>query len=113
MREAVRFAPEHVVDVYLTEAAAERYPEIAGAARDAGLWLHETADDVLAAMSPDAQGVLAVARTWTTSLDDVLAGTAGERRDGGAGTAARRPAGGGPGPRERGGRDPRRRRRGC
>jgi len=88
VREAVRFAPEHVVDVYLTEAAAERYPEIAGAARDAGLWLHETADDVLAAMSPDAQGVLAVARTWTTSLDDVLAGTAGERRDG-AGPAPR------------------------
>lgn len=81
VREAVRFAPERVVDVYLTAGAAARYPEIGDAARDAGLYLHETADDVLAAMSPDAQGVLAVARTWSTSLDDVLAGTAGERLD--------------------------------
>ncbi|MFC8732422.1 TrmH family RNA methyltransferase [Luteimicrobium sp. NPDC057192] len=82
VREAVRFAPERVVDVYLTAASAERYPEIADAARDAGLWLHETADDVLAAMSADAQGVLAVARTWTTSLDDVLPRASGERSDG-------------------------------
>lgn len=81
VREAVRFAPERVVDVYLTAGAAARYPEIGDAAHDAGLYLHETADDVLAAMSPDAQGVLAVARTWSTSLDDVLAGTAGERLD--------------------------------
>jgi len=93
VREAVRFAPERVVDVYLTGAAAARYPEITDTARSAGLWLHETADDVLAAMSPDAQGVLAVARTWTTALDDVLAGP-GAREDAGQGAdpgGARRP----------------------
>ncbi|GMA26354.1 hypothetical protein GCM10025864_41130 [Luteimicrobium album] len=36
VREAVRFAPDRVVDVYLTEAASERYPEIVDAARGAG-----------------------------------------------------------------------------
>ncbi len=78
VREAVRFAPERVVDLYLTAAAAARYPEIVDAARDAGLWRHETSDEVLAAMSEDAQGVLAVVRTWTTSLGDVLVGAAAE-----------------------------------
>ncbi|MGC5168302.1 TrmH family RNA methyltransferase [Luteimicrobium sp. DT211] len=77
VREAVRCAPERVVDVYLTPAAAERYPEIVDASRDAGLWLHEASDDVLTTMSADAQGVLAVARAWSTALDDVLPASGG------------------------------------
>ncbi|GAA4852093.1 RNA methyltransferase [Luteimicrobium xylanilyticum] len=89
VREAVRFAPERVVDLYLTDAAAERYPEIVDAARGAGLWLHETADDVLAAMSADAQGVLAVAQTWQSSLDDVLRGAVGQAPHGRAASTPR------------------------
>jgi TrmH family RNA methyltransferase len=76
VREAVRFAPERVRDVYLSSGAAERYPEISGGARDAGLRVHEATDEVLAAMSADAQGVLAVADRWATTLGEVLAGSA-------------------------------------
>jgi TrmH family RNA methyltransferase len=76
VREAVRFAPGRVRDVYLSSGAAERYPEISRGARDAGLWVHEATDEVLAAMSPDAQGVLAVADRWATALGEVLAGSA-------------------------------------
>lgn len=56
VREAVRHAARHVREVYLTPAAAERHPEIAGA--DVPLQL--VTAEVLHALSPDAQGVLAV-----------------------------------------------------
>ncbi len=61
VREVVRWAPGLVRDVYLTPEAADRYPEIVADARSAGLFLHGGDEAVLAAMSPDAQGVLAVA----------------------------------------------------
>ena len=72
VREAVRFMPDDVVDVYLTEAAAERYPEIVDAAMAASLYLHIGTPEVLAAMSPDAQGVLAVCRTRATTLATLM-----------------------------------------
>lgn len=59
VRELVACAPHLVVDVYLTEAAAGRYPEIWDSA--AGLHRHLGDEAVLTAMSGDAQGVLAVA----------------------------------------------------
>lgn len=59
VRELVRWSPERVRDVYLTPDAAARYPEIVQDA--AGLFRHLGTPEVLAAMSPDAQGVLAVA----------------------------------------------------
>ena len=62
VREVVRFAPAQVRDVYLTVSAAQRYPEITDDATAAGVHTHLCSPDVLAAMSPDAQGVLAVAR---------------------------------------------------
>lgn len=71
VREAVRFAA--VRDVYLTAAAAERYDEIVESARDRGLHVHLASDDVVAAMSPDAQGVVAVADQAAPTLADVLA----------------------------------------
>ncbi|MFI2294343.1 TrmH family RNA methyltransferase [Isoptericola sp. NPDC019571] len=74
VREAVRHAAAGVRDVYLTPAAAERYTEIVDAARGAGLHLHVGTAEVLEAMSPDAQGVLAVVRTTALGLDDALAG---------------------------------------
>jgi TrmH family RNA methyltransferase len=61
VREVVRWAPHLVLDVYLTQDAADRYAEIMDDAAAAGLHLHLGTDDVLAAMSPDAQGVLVVA----------------------------------------------------
>ncbi len=64
VRELVRFRPEQVDEVLLTDETAERYGEIVDAARDAGLVVRTGTPPVLAAMSPDAQGVLAVARTW-------------------------------------------------
>ncbi|HEY0186084.1 MAG TPA: RNA methyltransferase [Cellulomonas sp.] len=61
VREVVRWAPGTVRDVYLTAEAAERYPEILADAAAAGVVLHVGSPEVLAALSPDAQGVLAVA----------------------------------------------------
>ena len=80
VREAVRHAPADVRDVYLTPDAAERYDEIVDAAGDAGLRVHVGTREVLDAMSPDAQGVLAVVRrTPVEPLETIrsLATTAG------------------------------------
>ncbi|MCP2264043.1 RNA methyltransferase, TrmH family [Promicromonospora thailandica] len=79
VREAVRHAPAAVRDVYLTPAAAERYAEIVGDARAAGLYLHVGTPEVLEAMSPDAQGVLAVVRGEAPTLADALAARDPER----------------------------------
>jgi RNA methyltransferase, TrmH family len=77
VREAVRHVPSQVRDVYLTADAAGRYPEIVRAARDGGRYLHTGTEEVLAAMSPDAQGVLAVldeqGPTTTPDLADLAA----------------------------------------
>lgn len=72
MREAVRHAAGRVRDVYVTPAAAERNPEIVDDARAAGLHVHVATAEVLAAMSADAQGVLAVVRAQAPSLQDVV-----------------------------------------
>jgi len=75
VREAVRYAPSRVRDVYVTSEALERYEaDIIGPARAAGLWVHEVTPDVLAAMAEtDApQGVLAVVDTAVDTLDGVL-----------------------------------------
>ncbi|SPT53965.1 Putative TrmH family tRNA/rRNA methyltransferase [Actinomyces bovis] len=61
VREAVRHAAEAVRDLYLTPVAAERYPEIWQEAGERGLYRHLVSAEVMAAMSADAQGVLAVA----------------------------------------------------
>ncbi len=73
VREAVLHAPHLVRDVYLTPTAAERYDEIVSAAEAAGLYVHLATDEVLAAMSADAQGVLAVADIPTATLKPSLA----------------------------------------
>lgn len=72
VREAVQEAPRDVVDVYVTPAAADRYPEIVAAARDAAR-LRTGTEEVLAAMSDDAQGVLAVVEVRPVTWEDVLA----------------------------------------
>jgi TrmH family RNA methyltransferase len=74
VREAVRFAPEHVRDVYVTADAAERHADLVAAARDAKLWVHEVTPEVLAAMcdAEHPQGLIAVCRWARLSLDDAL-----------------------------------------
>ncbi|WP_147916620.1 TrmH family RNA methyltransferase [Ruania zhangjianzhongii] len=98
VREAVRFAPELVRDVYLSVAAAQRYPEITDDASTAGVHTHLCSPDVLTAMSPDAQGVLAVARPDEAAAADLfssgrppqlLAALAQVRDPGNAGTVIR------------------------
>lgn len=98
VREAVRFAPGRVRDLFLTEDAATRYSEIVADAQSAELYLHIGTPAVLEAMSPDGQGVVAVLDNAGVSLDDALATDAPPRlvvvlsnvRDpGNAGTAIR------------------------
>lgn len=73
VREALLHAPKRVRDLFLTEAAAERYDEIVAAAHDAGITLRTGTDEVLQAMSPDAQGLVAVVDQSVASLADVVA----------------------------------------
>lgn len=73
VREAVRYAAADVRDVYLTDAAAQRYPEIVADAAAARLHVHLGTREVLEAMSPDAQGVLAVLAATSATLEDALA----------------------------------------
>ena len=71
VREAVRFAA--VREVFVTVAAADRHDDIVDLARERGLAVHLAADEVMAAMSPDAQGMLAVADQEVATLEDVVA----------------------------------------
>ena len=72
VREAVRHAPGRVLDVYLTEAALERHSEIWDEAVAAGLYVHVTTQQVMDAMSPDAQGLLAVVATEEATGSEAL-----------------------------------------
>jgi TrmH family RNA methyltransferase len=96
VREAVLHAAGSVRDVYLTVDASQRYPEILDAAGVADVYTHLCAPDVVAEMSPDAQGVLAVMRTAEPGdLRDLLDGArlvaclAEVRDPGNAGTVIR------------------------
>jgi TrmH family RNA methyltransferase len=75
VREAVRHASGTVVDVYVTAEAAVRHTDIVEPARAAGLHVHEVSDEVLAAMcdTQAPQGIAAVCRVATSSLDEILA----------------------------------------
>ncbi|MGW6132320.1 TrmH family RNA methyltransferase [Cellulomonas sp. NPDC055163] len=75
VRELVREDAARVRDLYLSEAAADRYDEIVAAARAAGVRMHLATPAVLDAMSPDAQHVLAVAEPHAVGLAEVLAGS--------------------------------------
>ena len=81
VREAVRHAPERVRDVYVTPTAGGRHREIVDGARTAGLHVHVATAEVLTAMSPDAQGVLAVVRTQEPTVAEVVATLADAGRE--------------------------------
>jgi len=71
--------PELVREVFITPQAGQRYAEIVEAALGAGLLLRWATPEVVDAMSPDAQGVLAVARTIEQSLPELLSDLPGDR----------------------------------
>ncbi|WP_249667510.1 TrmH family RNA methyltransferase [Cellulomonas fengjieae] len=71
VREAVLAAD--VQDLYVSEASAQRYPEIVRAARGREIRVHTGTAEVLEAMSPDGQQVVAVAALASPSLGSVLA----------------------------------------
>ena len=73
VREAVRYASDRVLDVYLTEAAVKRHGEIWEEAVATGLYMHVTSEQVMDAMSTDAQGVLAVVATEEAAGSEALA----------------------------------------
>ncbi|GAA1991368.1 RNA methyltransferase [Isoptericola halotolerans] len=83
VREAVRHATGDVRDVYLSQAAAARYDEILDDALDAGLRVRVGAPEVLDAMSPDGQGVVAVLRARSWPLADVVGSLAASRDEAG------------------------------
>jgi len=74
VREAVRFVPEHVRDLYVTAEGADRHADVIAAAHDAKLWVHEVTPEVLTAMcdAEHPQGLMAVCRWARLSLDDAL-----------------------------------------
>lgn len=73
VREAAKFAPAVVRDVYVALSALSRHSDIISTAQAAGLYVHTTSDEVLGAMSGDAQGILAVVTRQDPTVDDVLA----------------------------------------
>jgi TrmH family RNA methyltransferase len=78
--QAVREAlGQGVLELYLTEAAADRHPEFVEQARDAGGRVVLATEDVLVAMSETRhpQGVLAVCALVARPLDDVVASLPG------------------------------------
>mgnify|MGYP002653248448 CR=1 FL=1 len=63
VREAVAHQPSRVQDLYITQQGLERHSDVLAAAQDADVYVHLVSDEVMAAMSTDAQGVLAVVAT--------------------------------------------------
>lgn len=70
VRELIRFRPDLVRDLYYAGA----HQPLADEARAAGLYAHEVTPEVGRALSPDAQGILAVAHTLPSASLDVLTG---------------------------------------
>ena len=66
VREAVRFCGRDLIDVYISEDAAERYPELVAEAKKAIHWVHPMTAEVGRAISPDCQGIAAVVKDFRT-----------------------------------------------
>lgn len=62
VRELLAHRPDHVVDVYVSEAAASLHSDLVALARSATRFVHLCTDEVCREMSADAQGILAVAK---------------------------------------------------
>ncbi len=73
VRELVRFEAARVRELYLSPETAARHPELADDAAAARLRVRYATAEVLEAMSPDGQGVVAVADLLDAGLEDVVA----------------------------------------
>lgn len=73
--EALEFRPELVVEVFATTPALDRHVDLARRAADAGVPVERVSPSVLEAMADTVtpQGVVAVARQFTSTLADVVA----------------------------------------
>lgn len=76
VRELLAHAPDLAEAVYTTTGTEGWQHEIDVLASDGGVTLERVTDEVLAIMCETVhpQGVVAVARTWDTKLDDIFAG---------------------------------------
>lgn len=74
VREAVRFVPQRIRDLYVTAEAAERHAQLVEPARERGVFVHTTSEEVLAAMcdADTPQGMIAVVDWSGATLEDVL-----------------------------------------
>jgi TrmH family RNA methyltransferase len=72
--QAVREAMGHVVELFVTAAGADRYPELVAAASDRGARVSPVTDDALAALGETVQpqGLVAVCTTVDTPLATAL-----------------------------------------
>ncbi len=61
VRELVRFAPAAIKDVYVTEGFVSSYADLTAELESATRWVHIASDQVMAKISTEAQGVVAVA----------------------------------------------------
>lgn len=62
VREAVTHMPDMVRDVYFSDTALDKHRSILSTAHAQGVYTHTASDEVVDAMSKDAQGVIAVVR---------------------------------------------------
>ena len=75
MREAVRFVPDQILDLYVTQEGLRRYVDLLEPARGRGVFIHEVSEAVLAAMceADTPQGIAAVVAWSPAELEGVLA----------------------------------------
>ena len=74
-REALRYRPDTLIELFATPTAMERHPDIRQAAGEAGLEIEFTTEAVLDAMADTVtpQGIVGVARQSPTSIREVFA----------------------------------------
>lgn len=75
MREllASEYTSKYIKDIYFSQSAVKKYPELYEKAFDFTLWVHQCTDEVLEAMSKDAQGIVAVldSSIFSTDIDSL------------------------------------------
>jgi TrmH family RNA methyltransferase len=74
VREALRFRPQLVVELFATPTALERHADIARAAAEAGIDSEFVTEHVLDSMADTVtpQGIVAVCQQFPTSVKDIL-----------------------------------------
>jgi len=74
VREALRFAPDAVEELFATPSALERHTDLRDGARDAGIEVEFATEAVIESMADTVtpQGVVAVARQTPTSVRDIF-----------------------------------------